>query len=150
MRVYVLCLTILLLLSRTASASNQTPSDLKEKADAAHGAEQAKLCMEYARVQLEDSDHLFTSGDVDKAQAEVREVVEYARKAADAATSSGKHLKETEIKLRKVQVRMHDIGESLNFEDRPPVRQAVEELEQIRTDLLIKMWGPDADPKGKS
>jgi hypothetical protein len=143
-------MAILLMVSRMALASSQTPSELKEKADAAHGAEQAKLCLEYARIQLEDSDHLFTSGDVDKAQAEVREVVEYARKAAEAAASSGKHLKETEIKLRKVQERMHDIGESLNFEDRPPVRQAVEELEQIRTDLMIKMWGPDADPKGKS
>ena len=59
--------------------------------------------------------HLFTTGDVDKAQSEVREVVEYARKAADAASSSGKHLKETEIKLRKVQERMHDIGESLSL-----------------------------------
>ena len=76
--------------------------------------------------------------------------MEYSRKAADAASSSGKHLKETEIKLRKLADRMHDIGETLAFEDRQPVRQAVEQLQQIRSDLMVKMWGPDAQPKGTS
>src|SRR5580704_988136 len=97
-----------------------------------------------------DANALFTDGQVDKAQSEVREVVEYARKAAGAASASGKQLKETEIKLRKLGERMHDVGESLAFEDRPPVRQAVDEIEQIRTDLLVRMWGPQAEPKGKS
>ena len=124
--------------------------ELKARADAAHGGEQAKLCLEYARRQLEDANTLFTDGQVDKAQADIREVVDYARKAADAAASSGKHLKETEIKLRKLAERMHDIGESLAFEDRPPVRQAVDEIEQIRSDLMVRMWGPDAEPKGRS
>jgi hypothetical protein len=150
MRAFLQCMVAVVVLTAMALASGETPADLKVRADAAHGVERAKLCLEYARVQLEDSNHLFTDGDVEKAQAEVREVVEYARKAADAASSSGKHLKETEIKLRKVEERMHDIGESLAFEDRPPVRQAVNEIEEIRTDLMIKMWGPQAEPKGKS
>ena len=93
---------------------------------------------------------MFTDGQVDKAQAEIQEVVEYSRKGADAASSSGKQLKETEIKLRKLEERMHDIGESLAFEDRPPVHQAQDEIEQIRSDLMVKMWGPQAEPKGKS
>jgi hypothetical protein len=144
------CVVILLLASGIALGSNPSSSELKAKADSAHGAEQAKLCLEYARLQLEDSNHAFTDGEVDRGQAEVREVVEYLHKAADAASESGKQLKETEIKLRKVEERMHDIGESLAFEDRPPVRQAVEEIEQIRTDLMIRMWGPQVQPKGKS
>ncbi len=150
MRASFRCLTVLLMLCSAALAGNETPSELKARADAARGVEQAKLCMEYARVELEDSNVLFTNGEVDKAQAEVRQVVEYARKAADAASAAGKHLKETEIKLRKVQERMHDIGASLAFEDRPPVQQAVDEIDQIRTDLMIRMWGPEAEPKGKS
>ncbi len=91
-----------------------------------------------------------SQGDVDKGQAEIREVVEYAHKAADAASASGKHLKETEIKLRKLAERMHDIGESLAFEDRDPVRQAVDEIQQIRSELMVRMWGPQAEPKGES
>jgi len=131
-------------------AGAETATELKARADAAHGGEQAKLCLEYARMQLESSNALFTDGQVDKAQAEIQEVIDYSRKGADAAASSGKQLKETEIKLRKLEERMHDIGESLAFEDRPPVRQAVEQIEQIRSDLMVKMWGPQAEPKGRS
>jgi len=150
MRSPLRCLAIVLMLAGLALAATQTASQLKARADAAHGGEQAKLCLEYARRQLEDANGLFTDGQVDKAQSEVREAVDYARKGADAAASSGKQLKETEIKLRKLGERMHDVGESLAFEDRPPVRQAVDEIEQIRSDLLVRMWGPEAEPKGKS
>jgi tetratricopeptide (TPR) repeat protein len=144
------CATLLLALAGLAFAGTQTADELKAKADAAHGAEQAKLCLEYARVQLENSNALFTDGQVDKAQSQIQEVVEYSRKAADAASSSGKQLKETEIKLRKLAERMHDIAQTLAFEDRAPVHQAVEQLEQIRSDLMVRMWGPQAEPKGKS
>jgi len=150
MRSQLRCTAIVLVLSSLALAGNETASQLKARADAAHGGEQAKLCLEYARRQLEDANTLFTDGQVDKAQNEVLEAVDYARKAADAAASSGKQLKETEIKLRKLGERMHDVGESLAFEDRPPVRQAVTEIEQIRSELMVRMWGPQADPKGKS
>jgi hypothetical protein len=150
MRACLSCAAILLMLTGIALAGAETAPQLKAKADAAHGGDQAKLCLEYARLRLESSNALFTDGQVDKAQAEIREVVDYSRKGADAASTSGKQLKETEIKLRKLSERMHDIGESLAFEDRPPVHQAVEEIEQIRTDLMVKMWGPQAEPKGRS
>jgi hypothetical protein len=150
MRAYIPCAALLILLSSILLAGSELTEQLKAKADAAHGGEQAKLCLEYARQELEDSNSLFTDGQVDKAQAEIRQVVDYSRKGADAASSSGKQLKETEIKLRKLAERMHDIGQSLAFEDRPPVKQAVDEIEQIRSDLMVKMWGPQAEPKGKS
>lgn len=130
--------------------ATDSPADLKARADAATGAAQAKLCLEYAHVQLAAADNLFNQGDVEKGQAQIREVVEYAHKAAGAASASGKHLKETEIDLRKLSKRMHDIGESLAFEDRDPVRKAVEEIDQIRSELMVRMWGPQAEPKGKS
>ena len=130
--------------------SDESTSQLKAHADAATGAEQAKLCLEYAHRQLADADNLFNQGDVEKGQAEIREVVEYAHKAADAAAASGKHLKETEIDLRKLEKRMHDIGESLDLDNRDPVRKAVDEIEQIRSDLMVRMWGPQAEPKRKS
>lgn len=150
MRKHVSCAALLVIAVVISASAAENAAELKAKADAAHGGEQAKLCLEYARVQLENSNQLFTDGDADKGQAEIREVVDYARKAADAAASSGKHLKDTEIKLRKLADRMHDIGETLAFEDRQPVRQAVEQLQQIRSDLMVKMWGPQAEPKGAS
>ena len=150
MRGSLQCAMVLLALVTLAAAGTQTADELKAKADAAHGGDQAKLCLEYARVELEDSNALFTSGDVDKAQAEILEVVSYSRKAADAASASGRELKQTEIKLRKLGERMHDIAATLAFEDREPVKQAIDQIEQIRSDLMVRMWGPQAEPKGKS
>jgi hypothetical protein len=144
------CAAVALMLTALAAVAAENAAELKARADAAHGGEQVKLCLEYARVQLEASNNLFTEGNVDQAQAGIREVVEYARRAADVASTSGKHLKDTEIKLRKLADRMHDIGETLAFEDRQPVRQAVEQLQKIRSDLMVRMWGPDAEPKGGS
>ena len=138
------------MLAATAIAADETAAELKARADAAHGAHQARLCLEYARLQLEDSNQLFNDGNVDKGQREIQEAVEYARKAADAASESGKDLKQTEIALRKLAERMHDIGESLAFEDRQPVRDAVNQIQDIRSGLMVRMWGPTAEPKGKS
>jgi tetratricopeptide (TPR) repeat protein len=140
---------IMFLLTSMALAATESLPDLKARADAAHGGEQAKLCLEYAHRLLEDANVLFTNGDVDKAQGEVAEVVEYSRKAADAASTSGKHLKQTEIDLRKLSKRLHDIAATLAVEDRPPLLKAVDDIEQIRADLLIRMFGPQAEPKGK-
>jgi hypothetical protein len=140
---------IVFLLTRLAMGANESLPELKARADAAHGGEQAKLCLEYAHRLLEEANTLFTNGDVDKAQGEIGEVVEYGRKAADAASASGKHLKQTEIDLRKLSKRMHDIAETLAVEDRPPLLKAVDDLEQIRSDLLARMFGPQAEPKGK-
>jgi hypothetical protein len=140
---------IVFLLTSMALAADESLPALKARADAAHGGEQAKLCLEYAHRLLEDANALFTNGDVEKAQREVGEVVEYGRNAADAASSSGKHLKQTEIDLRKLAKRMKDIAATLAVEDRPPLEKAVEDLEQIRSDLLARMFGPQAEPKGK-
>ena len=84
---------MLFLLTSVALAATESLPALKARADAAHGGEQAKLCLEYAHRLLEDANALFSNGDVDKAQGQVAEVVDYSRKAADAASTSGKHLK---------------------------------------------------------
>jgi len=137
-------------LAAPAPAGNESASELKAHADSATGAEQAKLCLEYAHRQLTDADTQFNQGEMEKGQADIREVVEYAHKAANAVAASGKRLKETEIDLRKLARRMHEVGESLALEDREPVNKAVDEIEQIRSDLMVRMWGPQAEPKGKS
>jgi hypothetical protein len=139
----------LLLLTSLALAANEALSNLKARADAAQGGEQVKLCLEYAHRLLEDANALFTNGDVENAQSEISEVVEYGRKAANAASTSGKHVKQTEIDLRKLGKRMHDIAATLSVDDRPPLKKAGEDIEEIRTDLLVRMFGPQAEPKGK-
>lgn len=143
-------MALLFLLTVLGQAYEQSAADLKARADAAQGAERATLSLEYAHRQLEDANTRYTQGDVDQAEAEIQEVLAYSHRAADAASSSGKRLKQTEIDLRKLQHRMRDIGQSLNIDDRPPVEKAVQELEQVRADLLARMWGEKAEPKDKS
>lgn len=141
---------IVLSLCLLASAKNENLPELKAKADAAHGGEQAKLCLQYAEAELEVADQLFTKGNVDQAQAAVSSVMDCVRKGAEAARSSGKRLKQTEIELRKVQKRMKEIGDSLDIDDRPPMQANVQEIEQLRTGLLDAMFGTGAEPKDKS
>ncbi len=143
-------LLILVLSGALICVAQQPSPELKAKADAAQGSERIVPSLEYAHQQLEYANNLYTDGDVDKGAAAIAEVMTYARRAAGAATESNKHLKQTEIDLRKLEHRMRDIEESLSVDDRPPVEKAVQELEQIRADLLAKMFGEKAEPKEKS
>lgn len=144
------CVALVLVLAGITLAAGDAASQLKAKADAARGGERAKLCLEYARDELESANSLYNEGQFDQAKSAIEQVVAYARKGEDAATGSGKQLKETEIRLRKLAARMHDIGNSLDFEDRGPMKKAIDQIEQLRADLLVKMWGPQAEPKGRS
>ena len=142
---------LLFLLNGYAQVNSQSSAaTLKARADAAQGGERANLSLEYAHHQLEEANNVYTQGDVDKAEADIHEVVAYCHQAAIAASTSGKRVKQTEIELRKLENRMRDIGRSLNIDDRPPVEAAVQELEQVRAGLLAKMWGEKAEPKDKS
>ncbi len=141
---------VVLLLCCFAPAKTESLADLKTRADDAQGAEQAKLCVEYAHRELEYANDLFTKGDVNHAQSAVSSVMEYARKATGAATSSHKRLKQTEIDLRKLEKRMADIAESLNLDNRPPLLKSLDEIDKLRADLLIAMFGKQVEPGGKS
>ncbi len=140
MRILLRASAVVLAITSVALAATESLAALKSKADLAHGGDQARFSMEYAHRLLEDSNALFTDGSADKAQEEIREVVDYARIGAHAAISSGKRQKQTEISLRELGKRMHDIGDTLAFEDRGPLRQAYDEIEQVRSDLLTKMF----------
>jgi hypothetical protein len=150
MRIVVRLVLCFLLLNLFAQAGDQAAPDLKARADSAQGSERVTLSVEYARRELEQANTLYTSGDVEKAEASVQEVIDYSRKATEAATGSNKRLKQTEIDLRKIEHRLRDIGQSLSVDDRPTVDKAVQELEQLRANLLAKMFGEKAEPKDKS
>jgi outer membrane protein TolC len=137
----------LLLYSLVAQGRPDEPSDLKTRADAAQGADRAKLSLEYARQQLELANKLYEAGDVAKAEVAIGEVRTYSQQATEAATTANKKLKRTEIDLRKLEHRMRDIGQSLSIDDRPPVEKTVQQLEELRAQLLAKMFGPKAEPK---
>jgi hypothetical protein len=123
---------------RQAGAS---PEQMKQKAEAARGGDRAKLFLELAEQEMEAANHYFTDGNVEKAHDKVKESIADAEKAAEAALTSGKRLKQTEIELRKLQKRTEDIRHSLNFEDRPALETVEKRLEELRRSLLHKMFG---------
>ncbi len=141
MRAVVAFATLLLLAPLTGWAlAGETLEELKAKAAFAPPAEQALLCARVAQEEVELADRHFIEGNVDSGQAAVREAVAYAHKASDAARSSKKKIKQTEIVIGKVARRLNDIGKTLALDDRPAVEQAVKELEHIQDQLLDALF----------
>ncbi len=65
----------------------------------------------------------------------------FSRKATNTSIQTGKKLKNVEIGLRKMAEKFRDVKRTVAFEDQPPIQQTVDELEQMRTDLLSAMFG---------
>jgi soluble cytochrome b562 len=124
------------------TASSAEPlAALIARAEAARMEARPPLYTAIAERQLLAADELYNSGKVDEALAAVRDVVTYSDKAHDAASHSGKQLKNTEIQLRKMAVKLRDIKRSVSFEEQAAVQDAADHLEHLRSDLLTRMFG---------
>lgn len=142
MRLAAILLTLATLaLPTPSSAKDETIPQLISRAESARLEDRPQIYAEIAERQLRNADQFYTEGKADEAQAAVQAVVSYSDKAADAASKSGKKLKNTEIAVRKMAEKLRDIKRSLAFDDQPPVQSAIEHLEGLRTDLLNRMFG---------
>lgn len=101
---------------------------------------QAEHCAEVARREVEIANQHYTNGEVSKAEEAVKLAVTYSEKALEAGKRTHKKLKETDITLRKTSRRLADVGQTLAFEDKPLVKEAVTKIEQIRSELLTIMF----------
>ena len=101
---------------------------------------QAEHCADVARREVEIANQYYTTGDVPKAEEAVKLAVTYSERALEAGKRTHKKLKETDITLRKSSRRLADVGQTLAFEDKPLVKQAIEKIEQIRSELLTLMF----------
>src|SRR6266542_4010133 len=86
--------------------TEETLEQLKSRAKAANSADQPKLFLDIASRQLREADAAFTAGDAEKGHAAVQEVVTYSERAGEAARTSGKSLKQTEIGVRRIARRL--------------------------------------------
>ncbi len=145
MRLTAILLTLATLaLPTLSSAKDETISQLISRAEAARLEDRPQIYAEIAELQLRNADQFYNDGKAEEALAAVQDVVSYSDKAADAASRSGKKLKNTEIAVRKMAEKLRDIKRSLAFDDQPPVQSAIEHLEGLRTDLLNRMFGKGA------
>ena len=136
--------TIVVAIALGASyAKDESVDSLKSRVDQTPSQDRAKLYVQIAQMQLHNADHLYTAGNVEQARAAVGDIVTYSEKARDAAKETKKHLKHVEIAVRKMTDKLSDIKRTLAFEDQPPVDQAIQRLQDIRTSLLDEMFKKD-------
>ena len=134
-----LCLSAVL----CPAKEQESLADLKARADAAKLSDQPHLYMDVADRQLDTATQKFNASDSEAGLASVQDIVTYSHKAEDAALKSGKHLKQTEISLRKIVIKLRDLKRAVAFEDRQPIQAAIDDLEKLRTEILTKMFAKD-------
>lgn len=133
-------LIVMVLAGFSIASEHESLEQLKVRVEAASPKDRVSLALQVAQRQIATADTLFKDGKSDDARAAVQDAVTYTEKAGQAATQSGKKLKEAEIFIRKLAHKLSDIKRSVSFEDQPPVQDAVDHLERIRTQLLSKMF----------
>ena len=142
MRIRNIILAVFVASSLAAFAhKEETLGELIARAESSKVDDRPRLYTEIARRQVKAADQFYAAGKPEDGRAAVRDIVEYSDKASDAATHSGKKLKDTEIAVRKMVARLRDIKRTVAFEDQAPIEEAVDHLEQVRTQLLSQMFG---------
>ena len=133
----LMALSCLSVLARTEESLEQ----LIARAESAPPGDRPGLYIQIARQQAESADKLYQAGDSEAGKTALINVVTYSEKASDAASRSGKKLKDTEIALRKMAEKFRDVKHNVPFDDQAPIQQAIDRLEKMRTDLLSAMFG---------
>jgi predicted alpha/beta superfamily hydrolase len=114
--------------------------ELKGRLSSTSIGDRPELCLEIANKQLDAADKLYAAVESEKAQATLAEVTAFAELARDYAIQSHKHQKQTEIAVRKMIRRIEDIKRTVSHEEQPPLQEAVDRLQHVRTDLLFSMF----------
>ncbi len=139
-RIPVAFLFVLLAGVVLAQKTPETLDQLKARAEQAKPQDQVRLFMAVAQRQLQAADTAYSGGDGDKGKAAIDDVALYAEKAGAAAVQTGKHLKNTEIELRKMEDKVEAMRKSVEFDSRPPLQAAGDRLEKVRSELLNRMF----------
>jgi len=126
---------------KTVAAKDETLDQLIARADSARPEDRPALYLEIARQKAEAADKFYNGGNAEAAKAVLVDVVAFSRKATNTSIQTGKRLKNVEIGLRKMTEKFRDLKRTVAFEDQAPIQQTVDELEQMRTDLLSAMFG---------
>lgn len=126
--------------SSSGPAESQAVANLRKRAEAADGGDRAKLFTELAKLEVEEANSKFSSGDADHAHAEIARATADAQQAKQSSLSTHKRMKQTQMALHELSRRLDGIEHSLSAEDRPQVKTAVERLQGMATELLEAMF----------
>jgi hypothetical protein len=123
------------------AAKDASIDQLIARSESARPEDRPALYLEIARLKVESADKLYNDGNSEAGNAALQDVLSYSKKATDASIETGKKLKPTEIALRKMAERLRDVKRTVVFEDQSPIQQTIDQLEEMRTDLLSAMFG---------
>ncbi len=123
-----------------APKTEPTIEELKAHVASAETGDRPHLCVRIAQRQLSDADKLYASGEIEKGQAELTDVVAYSELARDYAIQSHKYQKESEIAVRAMARKLNALMHSVAHDDQAAVKDAITRLEQVRDDLLSSMF----------
>lgn len=140
---FVLCWMLMLGMALTATAKRHagpTIEELKAQIASAKVADRARICLQIAQKQLEEVDKLYGAGEISQAQPGLTDVVAYAQLARDYSIQSHKRQKQTEIAVRGMTRKLTDLEHTLGQQDQQPVKDALDQLERVRDDLLSSMF----------
>jgi hypothetical protein len=136
----LLALLIVASCSLVMARDHESLEQLKAHFENAPPKDRVSLGLRIAEIQTAAADRLYEDGKSDEGRAAIQDVVTYCEKASEAATQSGKKLKDAEITIRKIAHKLGDIKRSISFEDQAPLQEAIDHLERVRTQLLSKMF----------
>ncbi len=117
----------------------ETIAELQTRAAAAEKNKQPELYAELARRQVDAADEMYNDKP-EQARLVLEMGIQSAEIAAKASLETGKHLKKTEINLRELSHRLEEVKASWAFEDRDPVKAAIQRVETARSSLLDRMF----------
>jgi len=102
----------------------------------AGGDKQSELYVDVARRYAEEANQRLGSGDFMKAREDIQNVLSYAEKARATVGRSENRIKQTELKMHKLQRRLEEEARAADLDDRPPITAAAEHVQELRSELL--------------
>lgn len=133
-----------LLLLSSISVLARKPETLQElvaRADSAKPDQQPKLYMDAAEFQHKTAADALKANQASKFQTALNDIVQYCDKAQATAIKSKKHVKDTEIRIRRISGHLKEMKMDAEVDDQPIVQKAIDQLEHFRSELLLSMFG---------
>ena len=136
----VTALMVLGLVAVSSARKEETLQELVARAEAAKVDQQPDLYMEAAERQRRAALEAMKGEHWDEFHAALKDVVKYCDKAHKAAITSGKKVKNTEIKIRRISTSLRETKLNVGVDDQPAVQAVIDQLEGFRTELLRSMF----------
>lgn len=128
-------------LSASTQADNQTAlAALQTRAEQAESRDRCFLYTKLVSRLTDLAGRQFNSGDSAHASETLKQVQRYAQEIQSGIGDDTKRLKDSELILRRTTFRLQELLHDASFEDRPALESTIKQLDQIRTQLLTRVF----------